>query len=264
MNEQERWLAVAVEAAVEAGEYLQTHWQTSHTIRYKGHRDLVTEADVASETLILNRLHAAFPDHAITSEEGGGDESAGQGIRWLIDPIDGTTNFSRNNPTFSVSIAALENGEPAVGVVYDPLRRHLFAARRNGGATLNGEPLHTSGIAHPERAVSSVDWPRNNTYREQMWWIAGTLLTHSHTLRAIGSAALAITYVGAGWLDFYAALSLKPWDQAAAILIVQEAGGAVETVSHKPWTPMAPDPMLAATPQLLTAFRDLLDGAERR
>ncbi len=192
-----RWLNVAIEAAREAGAFLKAQWHRLHTVHSKGYRNIVTEADLAAEQLILNRLRAAFPDHAITSEEAGADTGDAR-VRWLIDPLDGTTNFAHHNPNFCVSIAAAENGYPVVGVIYDPLRDELFAARRGGGATLNGAPLRTSGVLTLDAATFSADWPRDPVLRAELWRRAGTLLPLARTLRCLGSAALNMVYVAAG------------------------------------------------------------------
>jgi len=255
-------LTVASQVAREAGAYLREAWQHTHTTHSKGYRDVVTEADFASEKIIIGRLRAAFPDHAITSEEAGADVSE-KPIRWLIDPIDGTTNFSRNNPNFCISIAAVEAEKPIVGIVYDPLRDHLFAAQHGGGATLNGETIHTSNIKKIEAAVCAADWGRDVHTREAIWLQTQKLLDKARTLRALGSAALNMVYVAAGWIDLYLSLHLYPWDQAAAALIVQEAGGAAETVSGRPWTPQSKDPLIGATPTLIEAFRALSPGVPK-
>ncbi len=248
-----RWLNVATETAREAGALLKAQWSRPHTVHSKGYRDIVTESDLAAEQLILSRLRAAFPDHAITSEEAGADAGDAR-VRWLIDPLDGTTNFAHHNPNFCVSIAAAENGRPVVGVIYDPLRDELFAARRGGGATFNGAPLRTSGATALDTVTFSADWPREPALRADMWRRAGTLLPLVRTLRCLGSAALNMVYVAAGRLDLYMARTLSPWDQGAAALIVQEAGGVLGTLAGVPWTLARPDPVAAATPALLAAF----------
>jgi myo-inositol-1(or 4)-monophosphatase len=250
-------LTEAVAIARIAGDLLIEHWLKEHEIRQKGFRDIVTEADIASETLIVSRLRKAFPDHAVIAEESGGD-TLDASVHWLVDPLDGTTNFSRNNPNFSVTLAAVEDRRRTVaGVVYDPVREHMFAASRGGGAQFNDRPIYSSGVSEIEQCVFSVDWPHDPGLREEMWLIVGNLLAHGRTLRALGSAALNMVYVAAGWLDFYVGMDLKPWDHAAAGLIVQEAGGVVETLSGTPMTPFVPDPLMAATPDLLQVFREL-------
>lgn len=254
------WLEVALVAAEEAGAYLRRVWRTEHAVQVKGFRDIVTAADFAVEEIILSRLRAAFPDHAITSEEAGADAEKA-GVRWLVDPLDGTTNFSRNNPNFCSSIAAVDQGIPVVGVVYDPLRAHAFAACAGGGATLNGEALSVSGITDVQDAVVSIDSPKEPQLRQQLWAYAGRFLSYGRTLRASGAAALNIAYIAAGWTDGYFSTHLKPWDQAAGVLIVQEAGGVVGTLSGEPWTPYTSDPLVAASHELLLGLQQILGVA---
>lgn len=257
------WLDVALRAADEAGTLLRQRWQQTHAVHRKGFRDIVTETDTAVEALILGRLRAAFPDHAMTSEEAGADAEDAP-VRWVVDPLDGTTNFSRNNPNFSTSIAAVDEGEAVVGVILDPLRGHVFAARKDGGATLNGVPIHCSNVTALEAAIFGVDTPREPALRREMWARAGALLTRARTMRALGSAALNMAYVAAGWTDLYMGIHLSPWDHAAAGLIVQEAGGYAATVSGEPWTPFRRDPLMAATPALAAAFRALYEASSER
>ncbi len=255
-NSYSAWLATAQAIITEASPLLHRAWGQAHTVHNKGVRNIVTESDVAVEQLVLQRLREHFPDHAITSEEAGAQTSSAK-VRWILDPLDGTTNFSRDMPLFCISLAAVVHDEPVVGIIHDPLRGHTFAALRGGGTTLNGQALHTSGITHLHEAMFAVDWPRDETLRRTMHGLTGKILARGRTLRALGTAALAMTYVATGWLDVYAALSLSAWDQAAAGLLVQEAGGCAATLSGAPWTIHAPDPLFTATPQLLTAFRRL-------
>mgnify|MGYP006284573355 FL=1 len=257
MNEQAEWLSVAIRLAHEAGAELRERWATTHTVIAKGYRDIVTEADLAAEAVILRGLRATFPDHAITSEEAGRDAGTRR-VRWIIDPLDGTTNFSRNNPNFSVSIAALAEGKPVVGVIYDPLRDHCFAARHGGGAAPTDVPLQTSGRVELAKMIFATDWPREDALRRQHAARVTRLLIAGRTLRCLGSAALNMAYVAAGWFDLYVAPHLGAWDHAAAILLVQEAGGAAETLSGGPWTAESRDPLLAATPALIAQIRALL------
>ncbi|HEY88348.1 MAG TPA: inositol monophosphatase [Thermoflexia bacterium] len=252
-----QWSLHAENIAREAGELLQQRWRHPHVVRGKGFRDVVTETDLAAERIIMGRLREFFPTHAITSEEAGADPRGVQ-VRWLIDPLDGTTNFSRNNPNFCISIAAISGAEPVVGVIYDPLRDHIFSAWRGGGAMLNGELFQTSGRTNLAEAVFATDWPRDPQLRATHWQRVTQLLDSARTLRCLGSAALNMAYVASGWFDLYLAQRLSAWDQTAAALIVREAGGAVGTLSGAPWQPYAPDSVMAATPELLAEFKQLL------
>ena len=256
-----RWLEEVVAIAEAVRDLVRPAWMQRHDIRRKGPRDIVTEMDLAAEALVLRRLRESFPTHAITSEEAGSDAEEAH-VRWYVDPIDGTTNFSRHNPNFSLSLAAVVDGEPLVGVVCDILRGHCFAARRGAGATLNGRPLHVAATATIEAAIFGIDWPREPPIRRRMWRIAGRLLERAQTLRTLGSAALMMSYVAPGWIDLYLCGRLHPWDQAAAALLVREAGGVLGTISGGPWHPAAPDPLIAATPALLEAAHRLIDEAE--
>jgi len=221
----------------------------------------VTDVDLEVEALIVARLRATFPQHAIVTEEGKSTSDAATTqapVRWLIDPIDGTTNFSRHNPNFSLSIAAvatMEEEQPVVGVILEPLRDYCFAAYRGGGARLNGQSIHTSAITTLDRAVLGNDMPRDPDRRARHLTLVTGLLTRARTVRVVGSAALGMAYVAAGWFDAYLHRHIHPWDQAAAALLIEEAGGVLATCSGAPWTVAAPDPLMAATPELLAQIR---------
>ncbi|MDX9955492.1 MAG: inositol monophosphatase family protein [Anaerolineae bacterium] len=252
------WLMVATDIAYEAGALLKTHWRSGDAVHSKGYRNIVTAADLAAEELILTRLRAAFPNHTITSEEAGADIEDTP-ARWYVDPLDGTTNFAHNNPNFCVSIAATREGIPVVGVIYDPLRDFLFAATRNGGATLNNAPIHCSGITALSEATFAADWPRDPQPRLELWARASRLMVEARTLRVLGAAALNMAYVAAGWFDLYLARTLSPWDMAAGVLIAQEAGAVASTLNGAPWTLEHSDLVLAATPALLQTWLQLED-----
>ncbi|MCX7682077.1 MAG: inositol monophosphatase [Anaerolineae bacterium] len=221
-------LQTAIEAAHQAGQLLAERYCTEHNVAVKGYRDIVTEADTAAERVILDLIRRRFPHHAILSEEAGGDD-IGNGYGWIIDPLDGTTNYAHHLPSFAVSIGVLKDSIPIVGVIYDPLCRHTFAAVQGAGATLNGRPLHVSRLAQLEGAVVGLDWGHSDEVREQVLSNLLKLAHHCSTVRAFGSATLALAYVAAGWLDVYLHLALKPWDVAAGILLVAEAGGRCTT-----------------------------------
>lgn len=246
------WLKTAQAIARQAQAVLCAEAGGSHAIMLKGFRNPVTETDQRLNTLIVDALRTAFPTHGILSEESAPDHADAE-VVWCVDPLDGTTNFSRGVPLFGVSIAALERGVPVVGVVLDALRDELFAAARGYGATLNGAPLHTSGVAELDAALVAVEWARENTLRRAIWERMGLLLPRVRSLRAFGSAALGMCYVAAGRIDLYYALSLSLWDQAAAALIVQEAGGFIGEIDGGPWTARTVAPLAAASPALAQA-----------
>lgn len=220
-------LAAATSIARGAGEVLRAHFGQALTIEHKGEIDLVTEADRASEGHIVSRLRTAFPDHAILAEEGSGTARAGR-PRWLVDPLDGTTNFAHGYPLFAVSIALEVEGRIEVGVVHDPCRDETFAARRGAGATRNGAAMRVSAIEQLSRALLVTGFPY--TIHERPEPTVGLLrrfLMAGQGLRRDGSAALDLCYVAAGRFDGFWELELKPWDVAAGSLIVEEAGGRV-------------------------------------
>jgi myo-inositol-1(or 4)-monophosphatase len=233
-------LKTAIEAAIGAGRVISERYPGERSITMKGFRDLVTDADRAAESLICELIQARFPDHAILSEEAGG-KAIGSGFTWVVDPLDGTTNYAHRHPTFAVSIGVLEHGKPLVGVIHDPLRDQTFAAHRGAGARLNDAPIHVSGVGRIRNALVGLDWGHENEVRERMLSYLQRLLPCCGTVRASGSAALALAYVAAGWTDAYFQPGLKPWDAAAGILLVKEAGGRCTTLKGDPYRVQLPD-----------------------
>lgn len=217
-------LQTAIEAARRAGQIIAERYTVAHAITVKGYRDIATEVDAAAESAILGLIHERFPDHAILSEEAGGN-GIGEGITWVVDPLDGTTNYAHRFPSFAVSIGVLKDGEPLAGIVYDPLRDYTFVAERGQGATLNGQVIQVSRIADLTQAVISLDWGHADEVRERTLAYLCRVARTCGTMRALGSAALMLAYVAAGWLDGYFNLAVKPWDVAAGVLLVAEAGG---------------------------------------
>jgi myo-inositol-1(or 4)-monophosphatase len=234
-------LGVAQSVARAAGDLLRRRWPRERAVSYKGLRDIVTDADLAAQTLILDRLRAEFPNHALLAEESQHDlDLAGPTPLWVIDPLDGTTNYSRRFPVFSVSVALAQSGELLVGAIYDPLRREMFYAQRGQGAwRLSGrqpaQPLRVSGTAELIEAVVGVDWARDPRLRAQTLAALTRIGSACRTVRSTGSAALALAYVAMGRTDAYYHLSLMPWDVAAGALIIQEAGGTLTTPAGAPW-----------------------------
>ena len=219
-------LKLAVELARRAGEELRQGFGHVKHSRRKGAVDLVTEYDLRSERLILEAIRQAFPQDAILSEEAG-QVSRGD-ICWMVDPLDGTTNFAHALPMFCVSIACTQGGVPALGVIYDPLREELFQALAGGGALLNGEALRVSETNSLPEALLVTGFPydiRTNPQNNLDHYSRLALL--SLGVRRLGSAALDLAYVAAGRFDGYWELRLNPWDWAAGALLVREAGGQV-------------------------------------
>ncbi len=218
---------VAVAIALDAGAILRSRFGKPHDISFKGPLDLVTEADKAAELLIASRLRSAFPDHDLLGEEGSRSENTGARFRWVIDPLDGTTNFAHGLPTFAVSIALEDAGQPVAGVIYDPMRNELFRAIRGGGASLNGEPIRVSRTEHVHSAVLVTGFAHTLEQRRLQGLAWCGVLAHARALRQTGSAALNLCYVASGRLEGYWERGIQPWDVAAGALLVSEAGGHV-------------------------------------
>ena len=196
-------------------------------VELKGAIDLVTEADRASERLLVQRLHDLLPEAAILAEEGSGT-SGSAGLRWVVDPLDGTTNYAHGYPVFCVSIALERSGATELGVVLDPTRDECFTARRGHGAFLNDEPIRVSATGKLDAALLVTGFPYDvrDTARDNLTQFRAFLKT-ARAVRRSGSAALDLCYVAAGRFDAFWEESLAPWDMAAGALIVEEAGGRI-------------------------------------
>lgn len=220
-----RELAVATEIAREAGALLLDHLRRPLNIAQKGRRaDIVTDADRASERLIVERLRAAFPDCSIVGEESG-THAGDSGDCWYVDPLDGTTNYAHDYPMYCVSIGLVRDGEAVCGIVYAPHFDELFAAEKGAGATLNAESIGVSGIASVGAALTCTgfhpaDYARNGSYFERM---SG----RAQAVRRDGSAALDLAFVAAGRFDAFWEFDLHSWDVAAGTILIREAGGRV-------------------------------------
>jgi myo-inositol-1(or 4)-monophosphatase len=224
-------LQVAKEIAQDAGRMVRDAFPRTamRRVEYKGPVNPVTEIDLQAEELIVTRLREEFPSHRILAEEGGGDEwrAAGPPI-WLVDPLDGTNNLSHGFPHVGISLGLLEEGTPVVGVVHDPLRDETFTARAGGGASLNGEPIAVSDVAELAQAFLATGFPYDRTTApDNNVERLGRFLRSSQGVRRAGAAVLDLSYVACGRLDGFWEIRLNPWDVAAGILIVREAGGTV-------------------------------------
>ena len=217
----------AAQIARDAGEILRDRFGQPHDVRFKGTIDLVTEADQAAEELIADRLRAVCPEHDLLCEEGSVGATAGSAYRWVVDPLDGTTNFAHGLPTFAVSIALEQAGVPVAGVVYDPMRDELFVARKGAGATLNGTPIHVSAVDRLIASILTTGFSYDFARRDQQARVWRDFLTRVQAIRQTGSAALNLCYIAAGRLDGYWERGISPWDVAAGAVMVTEAGGTV-------------------------------------
>jgi myo-inositol-1(or 4)-monophosphatase len=217
-------LETAVEIAREAGALLANYFERRVGYELKGEFDLVTEADRASERLVVERLRSHFPSHGIVAEEGGGHESASE-YRWFVDPLDGTTNFAHAFPVFNVTLGLERAGEPVAGVVYDPIRQEMFTAERGAGAYLNNRRIKVSNVKRLADSLASTGFPSRKRHHNVNIQFYYQLAMASHGVRRTGSAAIDLAYVACGRLDFFWEFGLKPWDMAAGTLLVREAGG---------------------------------------
>ncbi|MGH7743095.1 MAG: inositol monophosphatase family protein [Candidatus Eiseniibacteriota bacterium] len=219
--------AAAGEMARAAGAILLEGYGRSHAPERKGRIDLVTEFDRRSEALLLAEIQRRFPAHGVLAEESGAHPAAGA-VRWIVDPLDGTTNFAHNYPFFAVSIAAESAGRLLAGAVYDPVRDELFSAAAGSGATLNGARLSVSAVAHIEDALLVTGFPYDVRERPELSLKPfQAFLTRAQGVRRDGSAALNLCYLAAGRFDGFWERGLSAWDMAAGVLVVREAGGTV-------------------------------------
>jgi len=229
MNDCQKYLDSAVMAALMAGSYQRHRFASLLEIDLKGDKNLVTEVDREAERLIVEHLLACFPGHTIIAEEGEypvGDTR----FRWIIDPLDGTTNYAHGFPWFCVSIALEAEGELAAGVIYNPLSDELFTATRGGGAFMNGRRLQVSTRSPIRNTLLGTGFPYDcATDPANNFTSFIAFQKAARGIRRAGAAALDLAYVAAGRLDGFWELKLKPWDVAAGVLLVREAGGTVTT-----------------------------------
>lgn len=221
---------VAVSLAEEAGELQRTAQRDGSNIHYKGSIDLVTDADIASEKLISAGILAAFPDHRLTGEEGA-IGSAENGYRWLIDPIDGTTNFAHGQPHWAVSICLEYEGTPVVGVVYDVAKREMFTAVQGEGAFLNGQRIHVSEAEQLIQGVGASGFSYEISERANSYRLWEAFNHNARAMRRNGAAALDMVWVACGRFDFYFEEPINNWDVSAGVIICREAGAMVSRLS---------------------------------
>lgn len=229
-------LDIAVDLARKAGAIQMAHLGKAHTIDYKGPINIVTEVDAQCEKLIVDGLIAAFPDHGIVAEEGSSRPTK-NGYEWIVDPLDGTVNYTHGYPLFGPSIALTYNRKPVLGVVLESNRDELFAAEKGRGATLNGKPIHVSSVGKLEQSLLVTGFAYNIQEGEMQNNIDHfcRFLFKAQASRRDGAAAPDLCYVACGRFDGFWELYLKPWDIAAGSLIVTEAGGRVSAFDGGPF-----------------------------
>jgi myo-inositol-1(or 4)-monophosphatase len=260
------YLETAVEIARESGALLANYFERRVAFELKGDFDLVTEADRASEKLVVERLRTHFPTHGIVAEEGGGHQGSSE-FRWFVDPLDGTTNFAHSFPMFNVTLGLERAGEIIAGVVYDPVHQDLFTAERGGGAWLNNRRIRVSNAKRLEDSLASTGFPSRKRHQNVNIHFYHQMAMASHGVRRTGSAALDLAYVACGRLDLFWEFGLKPWDMAAGTLLVTEAGGAISDMKGAMHSVTDSGHLLADNgalhPQVLELFGEIFCGRFR-
>lgn len=230
----DEFLSVAWQAASAAGALIRENWQQAKEIYYKSTIDLVTTVDREAEKRIVEILQQRFPDHSILAEEETAVLRSRSDYRWIIDPLDGTTNFVHSYPQFGVSIALERGGEIILGLVYDPLREECFRAAKGEGAFLNESRIQTSKVGELDKALLATGFPYDRRDRAAFYLaFFKAFLVRSQGIRRNGAASLDLCYLACGRIDGFWELKLRPWDTAAAGLIVREAGGTLSDFSGK-------------------------------
>ena len=238
------YVQTAEEAARRAGHVLRA-WSSKFTVREKSRANLVTEADEASQSAIYEFIHGRYPQHGFCGEEGLLIERPDSPYRWVIDPLDGTTNYVHGFPYYAVSIGLEFQGEMIVGVIYDPIHDEMFLGARGEGASLNRRPLKCSDVSDLQQALLIASLPVATDGHDLAVQRFLTVLPRAQSVQRTGSAALNLANLAAGRVDGFWSTSLKPWDMAAGILLVEEAGGKVSQINGSPFR--LDEPNLLAT-----------------
>ena len=257
-TERTAWLATC-EAAARAGGRELNDWRGRFTTREKGITDLVTDADLASQAAIQRVIAERYPEHGFIGEEV--TEVAypqGDQLTWVVDPLDGTTNYVHGYPHYAVSVALTRGRDLQVGVVYDPVTDLCFSAAAGEGARCNGEPLRTASVEKLSDALVAVSLPAHVSQISPDLADFVTSAQRCQAVRRSGSAALNLAFVAQGWLDAFWAHQIHPWDVAAGVLLIREAGGLVTGLDGGEFDLWNPHFLSAATPRLHTALRDVL------
>lgn len=249
------------ESAARAGGAVLLDWAGRFNVREKGPADLVTEADLASQEVVRGHLLGAFPKHGFLGEENSSIPSRDNGYRWIVDPLDGTTNYVHGIPQYCVSVALEQNGKVVVGTVFDPVGQECFTAASGEGAWLNGKPIRVSEMAKLDHAVVAMSLPpaieRDHIELKQFIEV----VVRAQSMRRMGSSALNLCYVACGRFDAYFSNSTKVWDIAAGVLLVREAGGLVVTPDGGELDLHRPRFVAASTPALSAELRAVLASA---
>ena len=259
------YLETAVDIARESGALLSQYLERKVGFELKGEHDLVTEADRASERLIVERLRTHFPSHGIVAEEGGGHESPSE-FRWYVDPLDGTTNFAHGFPVFNVTLALEQAGEIVAGVVFDPTRQELFTAEKGGGAYLNNRRIHVSKAQRLEDSLVATGFPSRRRHLNFNIHFYYQLAMITHGVRRAGAAAIDLAYVACGRLDAFWEFGLNPWDMAAGLLLIEEAGGRTSDMRGAQTSVKGPHLLAdngAVHDEMLQLFGEIFDGEYR-
>lgn len=265
----ESLLRTAHFAAWQAGQIIRQTIDNPPNVRDKGPRDRVTDSDFAAQAAVLGAIRSAFPDHHILSEEDtanhrqdGGRWHVPDGVVWMVDPLDGTTNFAASLPFACVSVGVAVDGEPVAGAIYDPLRQEMFSAGRGLGASLNGQTLAPIKSMRLDDALVCLDWSHAAPRRNLALKGVAALLGRCRTVRSLGSAALSLAYVALGRLGLYFNFGLQPWDQAAGAILLTEAGAGLANPEGGAWR-LGDPALLAGHPALIAEALPIIQEAIR-
>jgi myo-inositol-1(or 4)-monophosphatase len=261
-NQSYEYLPKLAPIAREAGALLMEYFDKHIKIEYKGDADLVTAADRKSEALIRERIRQTWPGHDVLGEEEGLCDT-GSEFRWYVDPLDGTTNFAHGFPVFCVSMALQHKDVTVAGVCFDPTRNEMFAAECGRGATLNDVPIHVSRTATLKESLLGTGFPSHKRHKNPNIHFYHQITLRSHGLRRAGSAALDLCYVACGRTDGFWEFNLNPWDTAAGVLLVQEAGGQVTDFNGGPFQLNSRETLASngvIHDELIREFREIFAG----
>ena len=229
-------LTFAREVALRAGELLKEGLHRPHDIRYKGAIDLVTEMDVAAEQLILRAIAATYPDHAVLAEESGDSQSSSSDYKWVVDPLDGTTNYAHGLPIYCVSIGLEHQGVPVLGVIYAPSLGELFCGEQGKGATYNDTAMRVSATTEVSKGLLVTGFPYDVQVKSTNLAHFGSFIHEAQAVRRLGSAAIDMAWVAAGRFDGFWEPRLSAWDMCAGVVLVEEAGGRVTRYDGSPFS----------------------------